>query len=247
MSNNTIYYPQSARHKPVSRLSKRQQQRMNRQTLVVLATSAILLLLFIFIILPGLLGYIFKNDSTTSVSSGDTIPPQVPILAAPPLATNSAQLTVSGFSEAGSEVVLVVNGEVASEQQVAEDGSFALQSVLRDGENTVAAFARDDSKNESRPSKSYLVILDTAAPGLELESPQPGQQFELRQNQNINIKGKTEPNARVQLNERLVLANSEGEFSTTIQLNEGENKLLFKIIDEAGNSYEEERVVSFRF
>ena len=58
------------------------------------------------------------------------------------------------------------------------------------------------------------------------------------------VKGKTSPNAEVFVNEKELKADSNGEFSTTVTLEEGENYILVSANDEQGNYAEKEVMVN---
>ncbi len=231
-----------------SRLAKAESKRMMKQTALFLVASVVLLLVFLFIILPGLIRFISSGGDVNQIVQTDTIPPQTPIISAPVPATYSAQINIEGYGEVDSEIVLVLNSSEADRKVIdSEDGSFDFEVGLQDGENVITTYAIDEAGNESSVSKEYKVVFDNVPPQIGLETPEDGQQFELRKNQNITIKGTTEPRSTVYINGRRNYANSEGVFSTSYQLSEGDNNILIKIEDPAGNSAEKEIVVKFRY
>jgi hypothetical protein len=75
--------------------------------------------------------------------------------------------------------------------------------------------------------------------------PKPDSVIELKRNRNTLVSGETEPHAKVYLNDRLIVVDEAGQFSTTYYLNEGENVLRFVAIDQAGNQGELEIKVKF--
>ena len=58
------------------------------------------------------------------------------------------------------------------------------------------------------------------------------------------VKGKTSPNAEVFVNEKELKTDSNGQFSTTVTLEEGENYILVSVNDEQGNYAEKEVMVN---
>jgi hypothetical protein len=230
-----------------SRLAKREQQRLAKQTAILIGLGVIITIAFIFAVIPGLIRLTGGNgDAGLLGADEDKVAPRPPSISSPVTATHSATIKVSGFSEADSEVVLVLNGQEANRTTTASDGTFELDVSLGSNENDLAFFAIDKAGNESEASRSYAVTYDAEPPTIELESPQDGQQFELRKNQTITVKGKTEANAKVYLNGRLIFANSDGSFSTTYQLAEGDNELRIRAVDKAGNEREQVVVAKFR-
>lgn len=232
-----------------SRISRKQQQKIVRQTALIIAITISLLATFIFFIIPQFIRLAdgFLNGSGSLIEEQDQVPPQTPVLAAPVAATNSASLPITGFGEAGSKVVLVVNGERLEDANINDRGEFKFTVPLTEGENELAVFGIDEAENESVQTREYRVLLDTQAPQIELESPRDGDNIELRKNQITTIKGTTESKAKVFINDRLVYAKSDGSFSMSFKLEEGENKLKFRVEDRSGNVSEKEIAVNFRF
>lgn len=231
-----------------SRLVRKEEKKVVKQTIMIIGLAVVILVVFIFLIVPGVirLTVAIFGGNTAGIGQSDTIPPQIPIMSAPVEATASTQINIKGYGEGGSTIVVLVNGSQQKEVQAATDGAFEADIDLTQGENTVATFAKDAAGNESDVSESYVVALDATAPKIELEEPQDGQQYELRKNQMMTIKGTSEPGAKIYVNGRLTVAREDGSFSTTYQLQEGENKLKFEAVDKAGNTTEQEVTVSFR-
>jgi uncharacterized protein YfaP (DUF2135 family) len=232
-----------------SRLSRKQQQQMVRQTILIVVTAIALLAAFILFIAPQFvrLADKFFNGVGVIGESQDQVPPQTPILAAPVSATNSASLPISGVGEIDSQAVLVVNGERMGDVEINDHGEFKFEIFLTEGENALAVFSVDEAGNESVQTREYSVVLDTQAPDIEVESPVDGSAIELRKNQITDIKGTTEPQAKIFINERLVYAKSDGSFSMSFKLEEGDNKISFKVEDRGGNVSEKEIAVKFRY
>ena len=232
-----------------SRISRKKQQQMMRQTALIVIAAISLLAAFIFFIMPQFirLADSFFNGSDLISESQDQVPPQTPVLAAPVSATNSASLPISGVGEAGTQVVLVVNGERLEDVEIDDQGEFKFSVLLTEGENALAVFGVDEAGNESVKTREYNVELDTLAPEIEIESPEDGAEIDLRKNQITTIKGMTEPKAKVFINDRLVYARADGSFSMSFKLEEGENKLRFRVEDQANNVSEKEITVKFRF
>lgn len=231
-----------------SRLARKEQRKLVTQTAATLILVVVIILAFLFLVLPNIVRIAFNVLDTDPVAkSDDTIPPQVPILAAPPEATFSAQVAISGYGEAKSKVILVLNGTDSETKTIADDGTFSFNVTLTPGENTVAAFSRDTAGNESSPSKKFTIISDNEIPTITIESPKDGERITLRKNQITPIKGLTEPRARVFIDSRLVLADSAGNFTGTYTLQEGDNKIKIRSIDPAGNQGEIELTVNFAY
>lgn len=234
-------------HMVSSRLARQEQKKIVEQTLVIAAIAILVLLAFLFFILPQVVRFAATVlDRNPIAEPGDTIPPQPPVLSAPVSATNSALLPISGVGEAKAEAVLVLNGSELERLDINDEGDFSFDVPLSEGENVLLVYSVDEAGNESIKTKEYKVMLDTEAPTITIEEPTDGTTIELRKNQNVLIKGTTESNAQVYINDRLVYARSDGSFNTTHQLQEGENKLSIRAVDQAGNQTEQSLTVTFK-
>lgn len=230
-----------------SRLAQAEKKKVVRQTVILSFVAVILLLGFIFVILPAVTRFALSlSDTSFNVDNSDTFPPQVPIISAPVAATSSAQLAISGFGEAESEVVFVVNGREADRIDVDEDGTFSHKLSLTEGENTIRAYSIDKAENESGTSTTYTVIFDSEPPEIKLITPEDGQQFVSKANETITVEGEVEPNARVFVNGRRHTADSEGIFKASLRLNEGDNTITIRAEDVAGQTAKIEITVKYQ-
>ncbi len=214
----------------------------------MIAGSIVLAILFLVFLMPRIVDVAFDyiTEDVSETQQQDTIPPQAPVLSAPPTATSSATVSLQGFTEAQSSVRLLVNGERAAAADAGEDGAFSIEIELPSGENEITAVAIDAAGNESRQSRSYLITIDSEAPEIQLEQPADGETFYGLRNQTITIRGTTEPGASVYINGSLTYADrEEGVFETSLRLEEGDNELTIRAVDAADNETELTRVVRF--
>ncbi len=231
-----------------SRLAKREKSQIEKQTFSYIFFGIVILLFFIFFLVPNLIKLFFAViDKESPFVEKDTVPPQVPILSANPVeATYSATLNLKGFAEPKSKIVFLLNAAKSAEVQAGEDGQFEYELSLADGANELSLFGVDEAGNESLKTKTYLIAKDSEAPSLEVEEPKDGSVIELKKNRTTLIKGKTEPFAKIMMNDRLLLADKDGNFSTNYYLAEGKNELKFIVTDKATNKTERTIEVEFR-
>ncbi len=229
-----------------SRLAKKKQKELTKQT-AILATLAILIVtLFIFVILPNVIRLffnIFASDSDQNIE--DTIAPQQPAIHAPPVATNSAQLVLSGYTEPEATVYLVLNNQQQDKIQADEEGWFDLETKLSKNSNKIGLYSQDEAGNESK-TEIYQVEFDAEAPEIKISNPEDGDEFHRREDRVIKVEGETEPNAKVYVNSHLTYANEQGKFSLRYPLEKGDNKLEIEAIDQAGNQGQTEINVKYR-
>lgn len=231
-----------------SRLARKEQKSVTRQTFFLIVLAIGLLLTFIFIVLPGAVRLFFQFiDSGPGLQLGDDIPPQNPILAAPVDATFSAAIKLTGYGEPESEVVFVLDGVEEDKVRVDEEGNFSYDLYLSSGENKLVVYGVDSAGNESLQTSTYTIVMDNQPPVIDLEMPKDGETITRKKNQQYTVRGFTEAGGKLYLNDRLVYVKPDGEFSSTYGLSEGENKLLFKAVDRAGNITEKEVTVTFKY
>lgn len=233
-----------------SRRIRKERKKVVLQSVLMIIVALVLFLTFIFVIIPGFFNVVTNFlDSSSPFQEVDDIAPQIPIISAPVVATNNAQLTISGYGEPESFVIFILNGAKQDRVQINNEGAFEVSITLVDGENKISAYSTDQVENESSVTREYIVLLDTKPPSIEVTDPKDGSSFETSSNQSIIIKGtvgENEEGTKVFINERTVYPENDGTFSYTYNLKEGENKLEVTAIDKAGNSNKTEVTYSFR-
>jgi len=233
-----------------SRLARQEAKRFTRQAiLMVIITLAIMGLIIIFGIPAMIKLAIFLGDirnSTTPIENQDKIPPATPQLSTPPVATSSAQISLSGFAEPGSTVMVYLNGSKVGEMLVDNQGTFSLPDLnLSEGANRFYAVAVDTTGNESQKSNTQTTNLDTKAPEISITSPLEAQKFFGLNEQMITITGATDPDANVTVNGQHLVVDPSGNFTSRFQLSEGDNEILIKAVDTAGNNSEKKVKVNW--
>jgi len=230
-----------------SRLLKHEKSKVVRQTWFFVFFSVVVLGLFIFVILPNFIGITTKilGSNATPFAPADTLPPYTPTFTAPPKATTDSQLTLFGYAEPESDVIILVNGQESEPVIAGSDGSFETAITLTEGENNIITFARDKAGNESQHSRAYGIILDTEIPPLEILTPESSATIQGRANRTLAITGVTDPEVKVTVNGKLTYAKEDGSFSHSQFLNEGDNELTIVATDAAGNSIEKKLNIRF--
>jgi len=223
-----------------------EEDKIKRRAIVFGFLTILLAILFIvwgvplFVKLVGVIGDI--KSEKENINIGDTIPPVAPRLSYIPEATNSAVIPITGFTEPGAKVIISFNQEEI-ETFADEEGNFSLEKLsLSQGLNKIIVWAEDDAENQSEQTKLLEIIYDTTAPELVIESPQDKTSTEELV---ADVKGKTEPSARVLVNDHIVILDEEGNFSDKVTLQEGRNQIRIVCQDRAGNETIEERSITY--
>ncbi|OGH24867.1 MAG: hypothetical protein A3B47_02015 [Candidatus Levybacteria bacterium RIFCSPLOWO2_01_FULL_39_24] len=230
-----------------SRLSRRLEQKTKKNlVLSILGIVLIILLIFKFGI-PFLANLsLFLSGSRTNQEQFQN---QNPIFIAPPIlnslpqATASANIIISGFSAKNQTISLYINGNPVDETKTKDDGSFSFKKAISTGENIIKTKAIENDK-ESDYSQSLTIILKKAPPFLNISSPSDNQSFSKDQN-SANIKGTTDTDVKVTVNGFWAITDDNGNFSYSLPLQNGENKIKITATDLAGNKNEKELKVTY--
>lgn len=232
-----------------SRLVNVQEKKHRRQTVLWVFLSLVLIGILLVWGIPTLVNmtaFLADFKGGKIVTKGDTIAPAPPIFTTPEIATNNANLKITGTAESQTKLILTHN-DLAEELNVNESGFFEKEVKLFEGDNTFSAKTKDAAGNESEASRTLTIKYDITPPEIAITEPQNNQQFGGRQAQNITIKGSTSEETTVTINGRLATELQNNNFSTTIKLQEGINELIIEATDTAGNKTQEKLNVTFYF
>ena len=187
-------------------------------------------------------GVFNKEEKVTQVSDNPTLAP--PVLSIPYEATSSAQIDIGGYATPGSKVKIYVDDELKDTVDVQPDGSFVANNIdLNLGTNNIYGKTIDEKDQESLASKTIKLVYDSEKPSLEVSEPEDGKT--VQGERKLKVAGKTEPGSQVTVNGNQVIVNSDGNFSTIFNLNDGENSLTIRASDQASNMTEITRKVTF--
>lgn len=233
-----------------SRSARRMARKSKRNFLVTIFIIALLLYGVVFWALPifiGSLGLVSNfinppSSSTQNISDSAILAP--PVLNIPYEATNTGQIDIKGYAAAGIDVKIYVNDKLADELRASNDGSFISQQInLKFGINDIYGKTADDQNHESLSSKVLKITFDDETPRLTVLEPDNGKV--IQGERKIKISGVTEPDAKIYINGSRVVVDSEGKFSSTEDLSDGENTFVIKSVDGASNTMEVTRQITF--
>lgn len=231
-----------------SRLGRVEDQKNKRRAFIfIVGTIAAILLIFFFglPVVARFAAFLTEiNQSSEPVDVSDTIPPVPPRFEPLPEATSEFNIEIKGSTEPGVTVIISVNRK-EEEILANKDGEFTYSFALLDGNNTISAIARDSSGNESQKSQVHEIEYDNDPPSLNITNPEDGSEFFGSKQRQTLIEGQTEDNVTLNINDRLVVVESDGSFAFATTLNEGENQFTLKAEDTAGNKSETSIMLHF--
>ncbi len=157
----------------------------------------------------------------------DTMPPKITILEPQFDFTNKEDLVINGVTEPG---ILVTCGSSMTTSN--SKGQFTLKVKLTPGLNTLKVQALDSAGNKGEVTIS--ITLDVSPPFLKLDSSLSSW-MEVN-TETLEVKGEVEIGANLTINGVSVSYDSQGNFSYTVRLQEGNNSIQIVAVDKAGNT-----------
>lgn len=227
------------------RRAKIQENKAKNQAVIFSVFSIVLLLVFVFAIVPLVFDLAIRfarSNGTGLTANEDTLPPQRPVLAPLPDASNQTDFKITGFTEAGAKVSLIVDGGEVNSITAGADGDFSFDQTFGEGEHEIWTVAYDEAENQSPLSDTIKIVIDKTTPSFTIDQPQDGAVFTLPRERVLTIKGKASEKATVFVNSSMISTSDTGEFETSIQLGEGKNELTLKAQDAAGNVSDEKKI-----
>ena len=146
---------------------------------------------------------------------------------------DGAEVETTAVRLAGATIpnaTLTVGGAAA---EVADDGSFFLDVVLEDGDNSIEVVATDDAGDTISQTVNVVSLATTEQLPFTLFYPPDGLTVSVS---TVLVVGATRTDAVVAINGALVEVNSLGIFSSTVSLEEGSNLVEVVATDIGGNT-----------
>lgn len=220
-----------------------QEKRAQKQGMAAIVIGIILLVLFFFVLVPAIFDVAvrFARRGGVSLNNDDTLPPQRPVLTPLSEYSKDTNFELKGFTESKAKVSLLVDGAEQGTAQADDDGAFTFTFTLTEGEHEVWVVAQDEAENLSE-SERFPVTIDVTVPTLTIESPTEGTVFTLPRERVLSIKGKASEEGTVFVNGNRVRTAEDGAFSSVLTLGDGNNEIVFRVEDLAGNASEEQKV-----
>ena len=233
-----------------SRLTRRNEKQTKKQ--LYMSVGGIIATLFILyqlgpIVLTGTGAFLDSlfGKNKTQINYLSNAPYQTPIIDPIPTATPSSELVISGKTIYSEGIVeIYVNDDLVKETDVLETNDFQTIIILTTETNTIKARYVNGEKT-SGFTDEYQVAYVKDAPTLEITFPSDNATLS-KGDQQITITGKATPDSSLTVNGRIAIVASDGTFSHTLNLSEGENKITVEASNTAGKKTEKTITVSYR-
>lgn len=232
-----------------SRLTRTLEHQSKKQFYIfVAATILVLSILGIFStkILDAIGSFMINGDQDEATQEESIEAIAAPHFTNIPKATENGIITISGnVSDDNGTLEIFVNNRKSVTQEIENKTSFELKGIkLNEGENFVKGrYTLNDRKSEF--TKEYRVNYAKEAPKLDEISPGDGTEFK-RGDQEIEVRGKTEPQNTVMVNDFRAIVDENGRFSYFLRLNDGENTIKIKSVSPTGKETVKEIKVKYQ-
>jgi hypothetical protein len=149
-----------------------------------------------------------------------------------PTATNSAKIIVSGSTSNFNKLTFYINGDNVKEINLISDNFSEEIGDLKTGNNEIFTKVKQDKGSLIKQTPIYNVLYKNEKPKLEIKEPKEGL---TTSKSDINIKGITDKETFIKINDMPIVVDVQGNFQTTVFLKDGENKYIITAEDVAGN------------
>jgi hypothetical protein len=228
-----------------SRIEEKKQKRRLLLSVFGILTVIVFIAIFGMKILVGFSLFVDMIRGTTPTIQSEVLilPPALDPL---PIATFSSTLRVTGTGQQGLTLILYINDKETKKVSLTKSASFSAQLTdLKDGLNIISAKLSDEKGNLSDLSNILTTSIKKTLPVLEITAPDNNSTVNGESNL-VTVSGKSEESTTVTINGRVVVVKNDYSFSYQYPLSEGDNKLVIKTTDQAGNSTTVERSVKYQ-
>jgi len=181
-----------------------------------------------------------RGNMTVPADKGFT--PTTPRLAENFDATNSANIKLTGVADPKVTVQLDQDDQPGDTIVAGDDGTFNFVVSLKKGDNFFTVQAVSATGVKSDKSGKYKITYLASGPKLDISSPKDQDSVK---DSMLTVSGSTDPNSSVTINDHLAITRSDGAYSGSVTLSNGDNKIKVVATDRAGNQTTKEITVKY--
>lgn len=222
----------------MSRLQRHQQKQFTTK-IVSLAIILFLVIYFIFSVgfriilnISSFIANLTARKQTNQAAKSEDVYGSIDIDSIP-TATNSSRIIVGGSVINLSTVEFYLNSEKVKEIKMNSSDSFSEEiGDLKKNQNTVYVKGKLKDSKQTKNSKEFSVLYKPDKPKLEIKEPSDKSKTS---KQEIKIKGETDEETFIKINDLPVVVDANGNFEYTAKLKDGDNSFTVTAEDIAGN------------
>ena len=125
-----------------------------------------------------------------------------------------------------------INAKKIKEIESSSDTFSEEIGDLEKGDNNVYVLAKSRNSKIEKNTITYKVFYKNEKPKLDISEPSDNL---TTNNQEIKVKGSTDKETYVRVNDLPVVVDASGGFETTVRLKDGDNQIVITAADIAGN------------
>jgi hypothetical protein len=161
-----------------------------------------------------------------------------------PVATNSAQIILTGSVMNYSKLDFYINDAVVETKNMTTTDIFTVEiGDLERGENEVYIKATTEDGKNTKKTTVYKVTYKDEKPKLEISEPADKATVP---NPEVTVKGTTDKEVLIKINDLPVVVDVNGGFDSVVRLKEGDNTITITAGDTAGNLETKILTVTYR-
>jgi len=217
---------------------ERVQEKKIKNTIILYIVILVLVLYFIFTFGIKLLlnsssfiSGLFPQPSTKPLSKTEDTFSSIDVNSIPQ-ATNSARFIISGSVLNFDILDFYINAKKVKEIESSSDTYSEEIGDLEKGDNNVYVLAKSRNNKIEKNTITYKVFYKNEKPKLDISEPSDNS---TTNNQEIKVKGSTDKETYVRVNDLPVVVDANGGFETTVRLKDGDNQIVITASDIAGN------------
>ncbi|EKE14650.1 MAG: SC protease [uncultured bacterium] len=149
-----------------------------------------------------------------------------------PQATNSAKIIISGSILNFDVLDFYLNAKKVKEIVLSSDTFSEEIGDLEKGDNDIYIKAKSRDNKIEKNTITYKVFYKNNRPKLEITEPTDNS---TTNNQEIKVKGNTDKETYIHINDLPVVVDANGSFETSVRLKDGDNQIVATAQDIAGN------------
>jgi len=221
------------------RRRERVQEKKIKNTIILYVVILFLVLYFIFTFgiklllnTSSFISGLFPQPSTKPLSKTEDTFNSIDVNLIPQ-ATNSAKIIISGSILNFDVLDFYLNSEKIKEVETSQDTFSEEIGDLEKGDNSIYIKAKSKDGKTVKNTITYKVFYKSEKPKLEIA--EPSDNFTTN-NQEVKIKGSTDRETYIRVNDLPVVVDANGNFETSVRLKDGENQIMMVAQDIAGNT-----------
>jgi len=217
---------------------ERVQEKKIKNMIILYIVILVLVLYFIFTFgiklllnFSSFISGLFPQPSTKPLSKTENTFSSIDVNSIPQ-ATNSARFIISGSILNFDILDFYINAKKVKEIESSSDTYSEEIGDLEKGDNNIYVLAKSRNTKIEKNTITYKVFYKNEKPKLDISEPSDNS---ITNNQEIKVKGSTDKETYVRVNDLPVVVDASGGFEMTVRLKDGDNQIVITAADIAGN------------